>query len=325
MSWKECVDAGIITKTVPDEERSKQILQMANLRLKHWNKKVADEFMALKAEAYYDIIKELIFAHLYKNGYNCTNHLCLIAYLKEKMKDFDFEIQKIDELRKVRNEINYRGIAIKKEYLERNELEFKYIIERLQKELNNGTSATLKTKEEDMPSIKPLIRTIPNFPKKGIMFRDITTLLKDPVGFKQVIGQFASRYRDSEIGLVVGVESRGFILGGALAFALGKGFVPVRKPGKLPGEKISHEYDLEYGKDKVELHTGAIQAGARVLMIDDLIATGGTMLAAIKLVEQLGGIVEECAFIIDLPDIGGSRKLREKGYHVFSLCEFEGE
>ena len=135
MSWKECVDEGIITQSTPDEERSNQMLMMANLRLKFWDKKVADEFIVLKVEAYYDIIKELLFAHLYKNGYNCTNHLCLIAYLKEKIKDFDFEIQKIDELRKVRNEINYRGLTIKKDYLERNELEFKNIIIRLKEEL----------------------------------------------------------------------------------------------------------------------------------------------------------------------------------------------
>ncbi len=135
MSWKECVDEGIITQSTPDEERSTQILMMANLRLKFWDKKVADEFIVLKVEAYYDIIKELLFAHLYKNGYNCSNHLCLIAYLKEKIKDFDFETQKIDELRKVRNEINYRGLTIKKDYLERNELEFKNIIKRLKEEL----------------------------------------------------------------------------------------------------------------------------------------------------------------------------------------------
>ena len=135
MSWKECVDEGIITQSTPDEERSNQMLMMANLRLKFWDKKVADEFTVLKVEAYYDLIKELIFAHLYKNGYNCTNHLCLIAYLKEKIKDFDFETQKIDELRKVRNEINYTGLTIKKDYLERNELEFKNIIIRLKEEL----------------------------------------------------------------------------------------------------------------------------------------------------------------------------------------------
>ena len=135
MSWKECIDEGIISQSTPDEERSNQMLMMANLRLKFWDKKVADEFIVLKVEAYYDIIKELLFAHLSKNGYNCTNHLCLIAYLKEKIKDFDFETQKIDELRKVRNEINYRGLTIKKDYLERNELEFKNIIKRLKEEL----------------------------------------------------------------------------------------------------------------------------------------------------------------------------------------------
>ncbi len=135
ISWKECVDEGIITPTIPDEERSNQMLAMANLRLKFWNEKVTGEFIVLKVEAYYDIIKELIFAHLYKKGYNCTNHLCLIAYLKKNINDFDFEIQKIDELRKVRNEINYRGLTIKKDYLERNELEFKNIIKRLKEEL----------------------------------------------------------------------------------------------------------------------------------------------------------------------------------------------
>ena len=135
ISWKACVDEGIIIQTVPDKERSNQMLLMANLRLKFWDKKITDEFIVLKVEAYYDIIKELLFAHLYKNGYNCTNHLCLIAYLKEKIKEFDFEIQKIDELRKVRNEINYRGLTIKKDYLERNELEFKNIIKQLKEEL----------------------------------------------------------------------------------------------------------------------------------------------------------------------------------------------
>ena len=138
MSWKECIDEKIITPTVPDEERSKQMLQMAVIRLQFWESLsvVADEkYSSLFIEAYYDIIKELIFAHLYRDGYNCTNHLCLIAYLKEKMKDFDFEIQKIDELRKARNDINYRGLTIKKDYLERNELEFKNIIKRLKEEL----------------------------------------------------------------------------------------------------------------------------------------------------------------------------------------------
>jgi hypothetical protein len=135
ISWKECVNQGIIVETQSDEERSNQILQMANLRIKFWNKKINDKFIILKVEAYYEIIKELIFAHIYKNGFNCKNHLCLIAYLKEKIKDFDFEIQKIDELRKVRHEISYKGFSVRKDYLNRNELEFKNIIKQLKKEL----------------------------------------------------------------------------------------------------------------------------------------------------------------------------------------------
>lgn len=137
MSWKECVDKGIIFTTEKDEERSNQMFQMANIRFEFWNNNVDDKFVTLKVEAYYDIIKELIFAHIYKNGYNCTNHLCLISYLKEKIKDFDFEIQKIDELRMIRNDINYRGFFIKKDYLQKNELEFKNIIQRLKQEINN--------------------------------------------------------------------------------------------------------------------------------------------------------------------------------------------
>lgn len=135
MNWKECVEQNIITKSQPDKERSSQMLKMAELRFEFWNRKVEDKYISLKIEAYYDIIKELIFAHMYKNGFNCTNHLCLIAYLNEKFEDFDFEIGKIDELRKVRNEINYRGFFIKKDYLERNELEFKNIINKLRDNL----------------------------------------------------------------------------------------------------------------------------------------------------------------------------------------------
>lgn len=135
MSWKECVDQNIITETVPDEERATQMLNMSNLRMEFWEKVVDPKVIALKVEAYYNIIKELIFAHIYKNGFNCTNHLCLIAYLREKFEDFDFEIEKIDELRKVRNEINYRGFLVKKDYLDRNELEFKNIIKKLKEKL----------------------------------------------------------------------------------------------------------------------------------------------------------------------------------------------
>jgi adenine phosphoribosyltransferase len=176
-------------------------------------------------------------------------------------------------------------------------------------------------------TIKSRIRTIPNYPKKGIMFRDITTLIKDPVGFRLVIDSFTQRYiqGDIQFGLIVGIESRGFIIGGALSYTLGRGFIPIRKAGKLPGEKISHEYQLEYGTDKIEMHIDAFQKGTKVLIVDDLLATGGTALASAALVEKLGGIVSEMAFIVSLPDVGGYKKLTEKGYKVYCLTEFEGE
>ncbi|MBI5848048.1 MAG: adenine phosphoribosyltransferase [Nitrospirae bacterium] len=175
--------------------------------------------------------------------------------------------------------------------------------------------------------IKSRIRTIPDHPKKGIMFRDITTLIKDPVGFRLVIDNFTQRYITDEINfdMIVGIEARGFIIGGALAYTLGKGFVPVRKTGKLPGEKISHEYALEYGTDKIEMHVDSISKGTRVLLVDDLLATGGTALAAAALIEKLGGVVAEMAFIVNLPDVGGAKKLAEKGYKAYCQTEFEGD
>jgi adenine phosphoribosyltransferase len=175
--------------------------------------------------------------------------------------------------------------------------------------------------------IKSKIRTIPDYPKKGIMFRDITTLIKDPVGFRLIIDSFTQRYTEmvGHFDVVVGIESRGFILGGALAYTLGKGFVPIRKKGKLPAEKISHEYDLEYGTDIIEIHKDSIAHGARVLIVDDLLATGGTALASAALIEKLGGVVVEMAFIVSLPDVGGCQKLTQQGYKVFSLTEFEGD
>ena len=176
-------------------------------------------------------------------------------------------------------------------------------------------------------TIKSRIRTIQDHPKKGIMFRDITTLIKDPVGFRLVIDNLTQRYIADGIDcdIVVGIESRGFIIGGALAYTLGKGFVPIRKAGKLPAETVSHEYELEYGTDKIEMHTDAIIKGMKVLLVDDLLATGGTALAAAALIEKLGGLVMEMAFIVDLPDVGGSKKLIEKGYKFFALTEFEGD
>jgi adenine phosphoribosyltransferase len=176
-------------------------------------------------------------------------------------------------------------------------------------------------------TIKSRIRTIPDYPKKGIMFRDITTLIKDPVGFRLVIDSFTQRYIQGYIQFdqIVGIESRGFIIGGALSYTLGRGFIPIRKAGKLPGEKISHEYQLEYGTDKIEMHIDAFKKGTKVLIIDDLLATGGTALASAALVEKLGGIVSELAFIVSLPDVGGYKRLIEKGYKVYCLTEFEGE
>lgn len=175
--------------------------------------------------------------------------------------------------------------------------------------------------------IKSKIRTIPDHPKKGIMFRDITTLIKDPVGFRLVIDSLTQRYikEDVDFDIIVGIESRGFIIGGALSYTLCKGFVPIRKKGKLPAETISHEYELEYGTDIIEMHKDAIAKGEKVLLIDDLLATGGTALAAAALIEKLGGIVSEMAFIVNLPEVGGEKRLKEKGYKVFSLTEFEGD
>ena len=175
--------------------------------------------------------------------------------------------------------------------------------------------------------IKSRIRTIPDYPKKGIMFRDITTLIKDAVGFRLVIDGLTQRYigQTNRFDLIVGIESRGFILGGALAYTLGKGFVPIRKKGKLPGEKVSQEYELEYGTDSIEIHSDAIVKGQSVLLTDDLLATGGTALAAAALIEKLGGNVFEMAFIVNLPDVGGEKRLKAKKYNVFTLTEFEGD
>jgi len=174
-------------------------------------------------------------------------------------------------------------------------------------------------------NIKSRIRTIAHYPKPGIMFRDITTLLKDPVGFRITIEEIVNRYSGRKIDKVAGIESRGFIVGAPVAYSLGVGFVPIRKKGKLPAETVGHDYELEYGRDRVEIHVDAIRPGDQVLLLDDLIATGGTAEAASKLIEKMGGTVVECCFVIDLPDIGGRKRLEKQGLKVFSLCEFEGE
>ena len=177
-----------------------------------------------------------------------------------------------------------------------------------------------------MPHIvKSKIRTVPHWPKQGVMFRDITTLLKDREGFNHMVDLLAERYKEKGIEVIAGIESRGFIVGSVLAHRLGLGFIPIRKPGKLPAKTISEEYELEYGKDKIEIHKDAIQKGSKVLLVDDLIATGGTALAACNLIKKLGGDIVECSFIVDLPDLGGKKKLLDAGYSVYSIVEFEGD
>ena len=179
------------------------------------------------------------------------------------------------------------------------------------------------SKEERIRKLKELIRTIPDFPKPGIMFRDITTLFKDKEANKELMEMFSERYKDMEIDAIAGIESRGFALAGMLAGKLGTGLILIRKPGKLPAETISEEYNLEYGVDSVEIHKDAIIPGQKILLIDDLIATGGTAEASCKLIEKLQGKVVECAFVIELPDLKGKEKLSR--YPVFSLIKFNGE
>jgi len=171
--------------------------------------------------------------------------------------------------------------------------------------------------------LKSKIRTIPDWPKKGIMFRDITPLLQDKKAFKYVIDKFYERYKGKNIDVIVAIESRGFIFGSVLAYKLGCSFVPIRKEGKLPHKTMKQEYSLEYGNAVVEIHEDAIKQGDKVLIVDDLIATGGTISATIKLVELLGGKIIEIAFVIELIDLKGREKLKD--YNVFSLVEFEGE
>jgi 5'-methylthioadenosine phosphorylase len=181
-----------------------------------------------------------------------------------------------------------------------------------------------KIENHDEELIKSRIRTVPNWPKPGIMFRDITTLLKDAEAFSKTIDILEQRYKDKKIDLIAGIESRGFIIASALAIRLKKPFIPVRKPGKLPAETIREEYSLEYGKDSIEIHKDAIKPGENILLIDDLCATGGTMLAAANLIEKIGGKIHECTCVIDLPELGGSNKILQR-HHFFRIIDFEGE
>jgi len=171
--------------------------------------------------------------------------------------------------------------------------------------------------------LKETIRTIPHWPIEGVMFRDITTLLQDPGTFRRACDLFYERYKDTAIDKVVGIDARGFIFGAVVAYKLNAGFIPIRKKGKLPYKTVSESYSLEYGTNVIEIHEDAIQKGDRVLIVDDLIATGGTIAAATRLVEKLGGIIVECAFLVGLPDLKGWELI--KNYKTFTLTVFEGE
>jgi adenine phosphoribosyltransferase len=172
--------------------------------------------------------------------------------------------------------------------------------------------------------IKDHIRTVPGWPQAGIQFRDITPLLQDPTVFRTLIDVFLARYANAKLDSVAGLDARGFILGSVIAYELKVGFIPIRKKGKLPFTTVSEEYELEYGSATVELHTDACKPGDRVLLIDDLIATGGTMMAGKKLLERLGATIVEAAVIVDLPELGGSKLVEATGLPLFKVCDFSG-
>lgn len=175
-----------------------------------------------------------------------------------------------------------------------------------------------------MKTVQDYIRTIPDFPHEGIMFRDVTTLFADPRGLRLAIDQLLHLFADHRFDKVAGLEARGFILGGAIAHQRGVGFIPIRKAGKLPGATIAQDYTLEYGQATLEVHDDALTPGEKVLLIDDLLATGGTAEAGIRLIERLGAEVTGCGFIVDLPALGGGEKLKRMGLHVAALCAFDG-
>ena len=174
-----------------------------------------------------------------------------------------------------------------------------------------------------MKEIEKYIRTIPDFPAKGVMFRDITSAIQDPKGLKLAIDEMQELLKGVEFDVIAGIESRGFIFGMPIAYNLGKAFIPIRKKGKLPCDTVSMSYELEYGTATIEMHKDAIKPGQKVVIIDDLIATGGTVEASIKLVEEVGGVVSKCLFLIELPDLGGRKKLAK--YDVLSVLSYEGE
>ena len=176
----------------------------------------------------------------------------------------------------------------------------------------------------DLEALKDAIRSIPDYPKPGIVFRDITTLLRDAPMFQLAVAELARPWREASIGHVAGIEARGFILGGAVAHRVGAGFVPIRKKGKLPHETVRVSYSLEYGIDEIEMHRDALHPGERVLLVDDLIATGGTAEAAVRLLRSLGAEIQAACFVIDLPELGGARRLEAVGVPVHSLVAFQG-
>ncbi|CED71870.1 adenine phosphoribosyltransferase [Aliivibrio wodanis] len=177
---------------------------------------------------------------------------------------------------------------------------------------------------ETLELIKNSIKSIPDYPKVGIMFRDVTSLMEEPKAYQATIQLLVEKYKDGGFTKIIGTEARGFLFGAPLALELGVGFIPVRKPGKLPRPTIAQTYDLEYGTDTLEIHTDAIVEGDKVLVVDDLLATGGTIEATVKLIRQLGGNVEHAAFVINLPEIGGQTRLEGLGLNVYSICEFAG-
>ena len=171
--------------------------------------------------------------------------------------------------------------------------------------------------------LEKFIRTVPDFPIKGINFYDITTLFENNITFNYIIDLLYDRYKSASVDKVVGIEARGFMLGAALAYKLNVGFVPIRKKGKLPYKTISETYSLEYGEDKIEIHIDAIKKNQNIILVDDLIATGGTANASAKLIKNLDGNIKECCFIIDLPELGGSNILKQKGFSVFNILSLE--
>ena len=173
--------------------------------------------------------------------------------------------------------------------------------------------------------LKSRIRTIPDYPRPGIQFRDITTLLQDPDGFRKLVDDLVQPFAGRRIDAVAGIEARGFIIGGAVAYQLSTGFIPVRKKGKLPWDTIGQDYELEYGTDRVEIHRDAGNEGDTVLVVDDLSATGGTVLATLNLLREAGAEIVGCSFVVDLPDLGGRKRLEKEGVPILTLVEFEGQ